>query len=171
VRGRGSRRARPPLMQVRWPDVVKFNNRCNLLKHHRYLRPIMQPSDSTRKNLLCVSASSQHFPECNGPRYLLEQRRNWLMLQSRVLLHCCVLRMPCLPRGLRSALLRKASVLRNWLLRKWDARQPRSAFSRSPLMLQSRVLLHCCVLRMCAETNFSHPILRVESEGCIIGLK
>src|SRR6516225_7222792 len=37
---------------------------------------------------------------------------------------------PCLPRGLRSALLRKASVLRNWLLRKWDARQPRSAFSR-----------------------------------------
>ena len=122
VRGRGSRRARPPLMQVRWPDVVKFNNRCNLLKHHRYLRPIMQPSDSTRKNLLCVSASSQHFPECNGPRYLLEQRRNWLMLQSRVLLHCCVLRMPCLPRGLRSALLRKASVLRNWLLRKWDAR-------------------------------------------------
>src|SRR6516225_5036244 len=58
---------------------------------------------------------------------------------------------PCLPRGLRAALLRKASVLRNWLLRKWDARQPRSAFSRS-------VLLHCCVLRMCAETNFSHPI-------------
>src|SRR6516164_213149 len=78
---------------------------------------------------------------------------------------------PCLPRGLRSALLRKASVLRNWLLRKWDARQPSSAFSRSPLMLQSRVLLHCCVLRMCAETNFSHPFLRVESEGCIIGLK
>src|SRR6516164_8060906 len=68
---------------------------------------------------------------------------------------------PCLPRGLRSALLRKASVLRNWLLRKWDARQPSSAFSRSPLMLQSRVLLHCCVLRMCAETNFSHPFLRV----------
>ena len=67
---------------------------------------------------------------------------------------------PCLPRGLRSALLRKASVLRNWLLRKWDARQPSSAFSRSPLMLQSRVLLHCCVLRMCAETNFSHPFLR-----------
>jgi len=83
---------------------------------------------------------------------------------------------PCLPRGLRSALLRKASVLRNWLLRKWDARQPRSAFSRSQhfpecngprylleqrriwLMLQSRVLHHCCVLRMCAETNFSHPI-------------
>src|SRR6516164_8711749 len=82
----------------------------------------------------------------------------------------------CLPRGLRSALLRKASVLRNWLLRKWDARQPSSAFSRSQhfpecngprylleqrriwLMLQSRVLLHCCVLRMCAETNFSHPI-------------
>src|SRR6516164_7340677 len=63
----------------------------------------------------------------------------------------------CLPRGLRSALLRKASVLRNWLLRKWDARQPSSTFSRSPLMLQSRVLLHCCVLRMCAETNFSHP--------------
>src|SRR6516162_2591779 len=29
--------------------VVKFNSRCNLLKHHRYLRPIMQPSDSTRK--------------------------------------------------------------------------------------------------------------------------
>src|SRR6516162_7805593 len=76
---------------------------------------------------------------------------------------------PCLPCGLRSALLRKASVLRNWLLRKWDARQPSSAFSRSPLMLQSRVLLHCCVLRMCAETNFSHPFLRVESEGCIIG--
>src|SRR6516225_4820889 len=45
----------------------------------------------------------------------------------------------------------KTSVLRNWLLRKWDARQPRSAFSRS-------MLLHCCVLRMCAETNFSHPI-------------
>src|SRR6516162_2024579 len=85
---------------------------------------------------------------------------------------------PCLPRGLRSALLRKASVLRNWLLRKWDARQPRSAFSRSQhfpecngprylleqrriwLMLQSRVLLHCCVLRMCAETNFSHAFLR-----------
>src|SRR6516164_4983461 len=37
----------------------------------------------------------------------------------------------CLPRALRSALLRKASVLRNWLLRKWDARQPSSAFSRS----------------------------------------
>ena len=37
----------------------------------------------------------------------------------------------CLPRGLRSALLRKASVLRNWLLRKWDARQPSSAFSHS----------------------------------------
>src|SRR6516225_5195117 len=62
---------------------------------------------------------------------------------------------PCLPRGLRSALLRKASVLRNRLLRKWDARQPSSAFSRSPLMLQSRVLLHCCVLRTLRGTSAS----------------
>src|SRR6516165_1429767 len=28
----------------------KFNSKCNPLKHHRYSRPIMQPSDSTRKD-------------------------------------------------------------------------------------------------------------------------
>ena len=36
-----------------WPEEMKAqhrrNSRCNLLKNHRYLRPIMQPSDSTRK--------------------------------------------------------------------------------------------------------------------------
>jgi hypothetical protein len=31
------------------PSEEKFNSRCEPLKHHRYSRPIMQPSDSTRK--------------------------------------------------------------------------------------------------------------------------
>src|SRR6516162_4838542 len=62
----------------------------------------------------------------------------------------------CLPRGLRSALLRKASVLRNWLLRKWDARQPSSAFSRSQHF--RHVACRAACVRRCYEKQACYEI-------------
>src|SRR6516165_6830280 len=63
---------------------------------------------------------------------------------------------PCLPRGLRSALLRKASVLRNWLLRKWDARQPSWPFPAPNTFAMLLAALSAQPGAMCADERWSH---------------
>ena len=50
----------PPREEMKVGPPQKVNSRCNLLKHHRYLRPIMQPSDSTRKKG-CETFVSAHI--------------------------------------------------------------------------------------------------------------